>query len=159
MFGHYFTNGHYFSPPKTLFFTFSPRRRQRRRQQYEVFQKILCDTSLSIAKIYLSITSIQNNQKIQPIDSQHSTFTFWFHSLQKAIIQVIISKRTHQKAHLLINIVSHWWRRTADFTFLYLKGRFLEFGRSFLHLQSRKHWNRRILKSTTIESLRFRCLF
>jgi hypothetical protein len=76
VFGRYLAHGHYFTPPQTLFFTFSPRRRQRRRQQYEVFQKIFYETSLSIAKIYLPITSVQDNQKFQPIGSQHPTSTF-----------------------------------------------------------------------------------
>jgi hypothetical protein len=155
VFDHYLTHYHYLISSQILFFIFSSRRHQQRRQQYENFQKILCDTSLNIAKIYLFIIFVQNNQKIQLIDNQHSTFTFWFHSLQKAII----SKKTHQKAHLLINIIFHWWRKTVDFTFLYLKNRFLDFKRCFFHLRSRKHWNRRILKSTTIKSLWFRDLF
>jgi hypothetical protein len=76
VFDHYFTNGHYFSPPKTLFFTFSPRRRQRRRQQYEVFQKIFYETSLSNTKMTLPTTSVRNNRMFQPIGTRHSTFTF-----------------------------------------------------------------------------------
>ncbi len=152
VFDHYLVHYHYLTSFQILFFIFSSRRHQRRRQQYEIFQKILCDTSLNIVKIYFFIISIKNNQKIQFIDNQHSAFTFWFYSLQKAIIQAIILKRTHQKAHLLINIISHWWRRTVDFTFLYLKNRFLDFRRCFFHLRNRKHWNRRILKSTTIKS-------
>jgi hypothetical protein len=76
VFYHYFANYHYFAHPQTLFFTFSPRRRQRRRQQYEVFQKIFYETSLIIAKIYHFIISIQNKQTFQFIDSQHSIFTF-----------------------------------------------------------------------------------
>jgi hypothetical protein len=84
VFDRYLAHYHYFTPPKILFFTFSPHRRQRRRQQYEVFQKIFYETSFSIAKIYLSIISIQDNQKFQLIDSQHSTFTFWSHSLRKS---------------------------------------------------------------------------
>ncbi len=73
---HYLNNDHYFVQFQTLFFTFSPRRRQRQRQQYEVFQKILCDTSLNNTKMILSITSIRNNRMFQFIDSSHSTFTF-----------------------------------------------------------------------------------
>ncbi len=76
VFDHYLIHYHYLILSQILFFIFSSRRHQRRRQQYENFQKILCDTSLNIVKIYLFIISIQNNQKIQFIDSQHSTFTF-----------------------------------------------------------------------------------
>jgi hypothetical protein len=76
VFYHYFANYHYFAHPQTLFFTFLSRRRQRRRQQYEIFQKIFYETSLTIAKIYLLIISIQNKQTFQLIDSQHSIFTF-----------------------------------------------------------------------------------
>ncbi len=155
VFYHYFVNYHYFVHSQTLFFIFSPRRRQRQRQQYEVFQKIFFETSLTIAKIYHLIISVQNKQTFQLIGSQHSTFTFWSHSLRKAIIL----EEIRQKAHLLIHITSHRWRRAAGFAFLCLKDRSLEFRRSFPHLQRRKHWNERILKSTTIESLRFRDLF
>jgi hypothetical protein len=80
VFYHYFANYHYFAHPQTLFFIFSPRRRQRRRQQYENFQKIFYETSLIIVKIYHLIISIQNKQTFQFIDSQHSIFTFWSHS-------------------------------------------------------------------------------
>jgi hypothetical protein len=69
VFYHYFANYHYFAHPQTLLFTFSPRRRQRRRQQYEVFQKIFYETSLSNAKMTLSITSVRNNRMFQPIDT------------------------------------------------------------------------------------------
>jgi hypothetical protein len=76
VFDHYLAHHHYLVSFQTLFFIFSPRRHQRRRQQYEIFQKIICDTSFNIAKIYLFTISIQNNQKIQLIDTQHSIFTF-----------------------------------------------------------------------------------
>ncbi len=76
MFHHYFDIYHYFYIFKTLFFTFSPRRGQRRRQQYDVFQKMFYETSFSIANIYSFITSFRNNRVFQLIDSQHSTFTF-----------------------------------------------------------------------------------
>jgi hypothetical protein len=76
VFYHYFANYHYFAHPQILFFTFSSRRRQRRRQQYKVFQKIFYETSLSIAKIYRLIISVQNKQTFQLIGSQHSIFTF-----------------------------------------------------------------------------------
>ncbi len=154
VFYHYFANYHYFAHLQILFFNFSSRRRHRRRQQYEVFQKIFYEISLTIAKIYHFIISIQNKQTFQLIDSQHSIFTFWSHSLRKAIIL----QEIRQKAHLLINIVFHRWRKAVDFTFLCLKNRFLEFRRVFFHLQRRKHWNERILKSTTIDSLRFQDL-
>jgi hypothetical protein len=62
---------HYFAHTQTLFFTFSPRRRQRRRQQYEVFQKIFSETSLSNTKMFLFITSIRHNRMIQLIDTRH----------------------------------------------------------------------------------------
>jgi hypothetical protein len=78
VFYHYFANYHYFAHPQILFFTFSSRRRQRRRQQYEVFQKIFYETSLSNAKMILSITSVRNNRMFQFIDTSHSTFTFCF---------------------------------------------------------------------------------
>ncbi len=80
MFNRYFINESDFSSLKVLFFTFSSRRRQRRRQQYEGFQQIFSETSLSIANIYHFIISIQSNQTFQRIDSHHSTFTFWSHS-------------------------------------------------------------------------------
>jgi hypothetical protein len=130
VFYHYFVNYHYFAHFQILFFIFSSRRRQRRRQQYEVFQKIFYETSLIIAKIYHFIISIQNKQTFQFIDNQHSIFTFWSHSLRKAIIL----QEIRQKAHLLINIVFRRWRRTVDFIFLCLKNRFLEFRRVFFHL-------------------------
>jgi hypothetical protein len=69
VFYHYFANYHYFAHPQTLFFTFSPRRRQRRRQQYEDFQKIFYETSLSNAKMTLSITSVRNNWMFRLIDN------------------------------------------------------------------------------------------
>ncbi len=58
----YFDHYGYFDHPKTLNFTISPRRRYRRRRQYEIIQKICNETSLSIAKIYSLIISIQNKQ-------------------------------------------------------------------------------------------------
>jgi hypothetical protein len=76
VFYHYFVNYHYFAHSQTLFFTFSPRRRQRRRQQYEIFQKIFYETSLSNAKMIFFITSIRNNRMFQFIDTSHFTFTF-----------------------------------------------------------------------------------
>ncbi len=148
MFYRYFTNDHYFFNSQILFFIFSSRCRQRRRQQYEIFQKIFYETSLNIVNIYFFIISIQNNQTFQFIDNHHSTFTF-----------CLILEEIHQKAYLLIDITFHWWCRTVRFIFLYLKTRFLDFERSFSHLQSQKHWNKKILKSTTIKSFRFRCFF
>jgi hypothetical protein len=76
VFYRYFINHRYFFSLKILIFIFSSRRRQRRRQQYEIFQKILYETSFNIVNIYLSIISIQNNQTFQFIDNHHSTFTF-----------------------------------------------------------------------------------
>jgi hypothetical protein len=75
---HYLSNDHYFVQFQILFFIFSSRRRQRQRQQYEIFQKILCDTSLSNTKMILSITSVRNNRMFHFIDNFHSTFTFCF---------------------------------------------------------------------------------
>jgi hypothetical protein len=76
VFGRYLGHGRNLRHPQTLFFTFSPRRRQRRRQQYEIFQEIFYETSLNIANTYLSIISVQNNQTFRLIDIHHSTFTF-----------------------------------------------------------------------------------
>jgi hypothetical protein len=78
VFGRYLGHGRNLGHSQTLFFTFSPRRRQRRRQQYEVFQKIFYETSLSNTKMSLSITSDRNNRTFQFIDTRHSTFTFCF---------------------------------------------------------------------------------
>ncbi len=75
---------------------------------FSLFQKIFYETSLSIAKIYFFIASIQNNQKFQFIDNQHSTF-----NIQHSLFDLIrckkqsFSKKTHQKVYLLINIVFH----------------------------------------------------
>jgi ABC-type phosphate/phosphonate transport system substrate-binding protein len=43
----------HFDWPETLIFTILPRRRHGRRRQYEAIQKMLYETSLAIAKIYL----------------------------------------------------------------------------------------------------------
>jgi hypothetical protein len=69
VFYRYFDQYGYFDHPQTLIFIFSPRRRHRRRHQYEVIQKNFYETSLSIAKIYPLVTSVQNNQscRIFPI--------------------------------------------------------------------------------------------
>ncbi len=83
------------------------------------------------------------------VNIQHSLFDLI--RCEKAIIL----ERIHRESHLLIRIASHWWRRTADFIFLHLKNWLLVFRRIFF----RKNWNKRILKSTTIDSLWFRCLF
>jgi hypothetical protein len=58
----YFDHYGYFDHSETLNFTISPRRRQRRRRQYEVIQKMLNETSLDITKIYSLIISVQNKQ-------------------------------------------------------------------------------------------------
>ncbi len=84
VFYHYLNHDHYLISFQTLIFTFSPRRRRRRRQQYEIIQKMLYETSLNIANIYLLIISIQNSQMFQFIDNHHSTFTFWSHSQRKS---------------------------------------------------------------------------
>jgi hypothetical protein len=47
----YFDHYDYFDHLETLNFIISPRRRQRRRRQYEVIQKILNKTSFNIDKI------------------------------------------------------------------------------------------------------------
>ncbi len=107
--------------------------------------------------IYLSTIFIISSSRYKTIkclissiiNIQHSLFDFI--RCEKAIIR----ERIHQKSHLLIRITFHWWRRTVDFTFLYLKNWLLHFRRIF----SRKDWNERILKSTTIYSLRFRYFF
>jgi hypothetical protein len=78
VFDHYLVHYHYLASPQTLFFTFSPRRRQRRRQQYEIFQKTFYETSLNNTKMILSIASVRNNRMFQFIDTRHSTFTFCF---------------------------------------------------------------------------------
>ncbi len=101
------------------------------------------------------------SRQFEIIECFNSSIVFILHSFFDFIRceNAIILEKIHQKSHLLINIISHRWNRTVDFAFLYLKTRFLDFERDFLHLRSRKHWNRRILKSTTIKSLRFECLF
>jgi hypothetical protein len=78
VFDHYLAHYHYLTSSQILFFIFSPRRHQRRRQQYEVFQKIFYETSLNNTKMILSITSVRNNRMFQFIDTRHSTFTFCF---------------------------------------------------------------------------------
>jgi hypothetical protein len=109
----------YFSPSKILFFTFSPRRRQRRRQQYEIFQKIFYETSLNNTKMSLFITSVRNNRMFQLIDTRHSTFTFCsvFTSFWSRWRYFLIYEiRIFQKLEiLLINDVFDRWSRSMNF--------------------------------------------
>ncbi len=76
MFDHYLFHYHYLVLSQILFFIFSPRRHQRRRQQYEIIRKKFYETSLSNTKIILFITSVRNNRMFQFIDTRHFTFTF-----------------------------------------------------------------------------------
>jgi hypothetical protein len=62
VFYRYLIHDHYLISSQILLFTFSFRRRQRRRQQYEIIQKMLYETSFIIVKINFFIISIQNNQ-------------------------------------------------------------------------------------------------
>ena len=76
VFDRYLRHDRYLISFQILFFTFLSRRRQRRRQQYEIFQKTFYETSFSNTKMFLSITSVWNNRMFQLIDTRHSTFTF-----------------------------------------------------------------------------------
>ncbi len=107
------------------------------------------------------LKSIISSSRYEIIRCFNSSIIFILHSLFDLIRceNAIILEKIHQKSHLLINITSHKWCKTVDFAFLYLKSRFLDFKRSFFYFRSRKFWNCRILKSTTIKSLRFWCFF
>ncbi len=78
VFYRYFDQYDYFDHSQILIFIFSSRRRHRRRHQYEIIQKNFYETSLSVAKIYSFVISLQNNQSCSIFASSLSQFTFTF---------------------------------------------------------------------------------
>ncbi len=78
---HYFDQYHYFDHFKILNFIILSRCRHRRRHQYEIIEKIFYETSLSIAKIYLLVISIQNNQSCKIFRIFSFLTHFYSHSI------------------------------------------------------------------------------
>ncbi len=119
MFSRYLGHGRNLGHSQILFFIFSPRRRQRRRQQYEIFQEIFYETSLSNIKMFLFITSDRNNRTFQSIDTRHSTFTFCFvftFFLSEWRFLLIYEIRTRSKLEkLLISDVFDRWSHLINF--------------------------------------------
>jgi hypothetical protein len=89
VFYRYFDQYDYFDHSQILIFIFSSRRRHRRRHQYEIIQKMFYETSLNIAKIYLFVISIQNNQSCRIFRIFFFSIHFYFHSLTFTFIRIL----------------------------------------------------------------------
>jgi hypothetical protein len=94
VFYHYLSHYHYLIHLKILFFTFSPRRRQRRRQQYEIIQKISIIRRLVILKCFFLSRQFQIIEyfNLSILVILHSLFVSFYFFLISVMISFLYIK-------------------------------------------------------------------